>query len=82
MTKLTIDIGGWIGSFLILYAYYGLSYGRFKSTGASYHLLNVIASILLIANTVFYGAYPSGFVNAVWAFIGLSVLVRRPKQGV
>jgi hypothetical protein len=80
MRTLWVDIAGWIGSFLILYAYFGNSTGRLKSTGTSYQFLNVAASILLIINTVYYGAYPSSFVNVVWAGIGLTVLIRKPKK--
>ena len=54
MTKLLIDIAGWIGSFLILFAYFGISTGKLKSGGTDYQLLNVTGSILLILNTVFY----------------------------
>jgi hypothetical protein len=79
MTKLWIDICGWIGSIVILAAYFGISTGRLKSAAVSYQLLNVAGSVLLIINTVFYGAYPSSFVNIVWAGIGVMAMLHKQK---
>jgi hypothetical protein len=43
------------------------------------------ASILLLINTMYYGAYPSSFVNAVWAVIGVvavAAVVRKNAKNI
>ena len=37
----------------------------------AYQFLNIIGSLFLAANTIFYRAYPSSFVNLIW--IGIAV---------
>jgi hypothetical protein len=44
----------------------------------AYQLLNIIGSVFLVANTIFYRAYPSSFVNVIWAGIAIfSIATRR-----
>ncbi len=46
-----------------------------------YQLLNIIGSLLLVANTIFYRAYPSSFVNLIWAGIAVfSITTRRRRR--
>ncbi|MEM1327326.1 MAG: hypothetical protein AAGI23_15290 [Bacteroidota bacterium] len=70
MMELAIDILGWIGSILLVAAYWMVSRGRIDPKSATYHGMNIIASILLTINTVYYGALPSATVNTIWIFIG------------
>ena len=76
MNELIIDIIGWIGSFLLVLAYWLISKGRLKSTTAAYQLLNIVGSIMLLVNAYYYRAYPSSAVNVVWTFIGLYWLIK------
>lgn len=80
MTALIIDISGWIGSLLLIYAYYSNSRNTMNAQSFTYQLLNVIGSLLLIINTVYYGAYPSAAVNIIWVFIGLHYLTANSKN--
>ncbi len=74
MTVIIIDLLGWIGSFLLVFAYYQNSKNAMNAQSFAYQFLNVIGSLLLIVNTFYYGAYPSGTVNIIWVFIGLRYL--------
>ncbi len=47
------------------------SKGKIDAQSYIYQLLNIIGSLLLIVNTLFYGAYPSSAVNIIWVFIGI-----------
>ena len=82
MDQLAFDVLGWIGEFLLLLAYAAVSFGKLKADSSAYQYLNIVASVLLLANTLFYGAYPSSFVNGVWTVIALVAIVsifRRPR---
>lgn len=37
----------------------------------AYQFLNIVGSLLLVTNTIFYGAYPSTFVNMLWVAIAI-----------
>jgi hypothetical protein len=73
--KLLIDITGWVGSVCVLAAYGLLSTHKITSHSKLYQALNIIGSICLIINTLFYSAYPSTFVNIVWLIIAIFALI-------
>ncbi len=75
-THLFINLIGWIGSAAVIIAYLLVSINRVKSDTAIYQILNLIGGVFLIVNTIYWGAYPSSFVNLVWVGIALSSLVR------
>ena len=65
---------------------YGLvSFKKLAPDSLAYLTMNIVASVFLLANTLYYGAYPSSFVNAVWTVIAVaaiaSVVKRNAKQG-
>ena len=75
-----IDAIGWIGAAALLVAYAMVSHKKLEGDSAIYQLLNVSGSILLAANTIFYGAYPSTFVNLIW--IGIAVVAMATRKRV
>ena len=74
--QLIVDILGWIGSVEVILAYGLISAKRVDASSQFYQWLNLTGAILLIINTVYYGAYPSTFINLVWVFIALAALYR------
>jgi len=74
--KILMDICGWIGSALILIAYFMISNHRVNSKSYVYQWLNSIGSILLICNTLYYRTYPVATLNLIWLGIGITSLVR------
>src|SRR5205823_4275017 len=55
-----------------------VSHKKLEGDSATYQLLNISGSLLLAANTIFYGSYPSTFVNLIWAAIAVfSIAARR-----
>ncbi|QHT71003.1 hypothetical protein GXP67_32315 [Rhodocytophaga rosea] len=74
--KTLIDVVGWAGSILVVAAYISVSYERLKLSPRLFQLLNAGGSICLIANTIYYQAYPSAAVNVIWLFIALVSLGR------
>jgi hypothetical protein len=72
------DAIGWAGAACLLAAYAMISAKKLEADSTAYQLLNIIGSLFLVANTIFYRAYPSSFVNVVWAGIAvLSITARR-----
>ncbi len=66
-----VDIVGWIGAIALLVAYALVSARRVEGDSTSYQSLNLVGSILLIVNTIYYRAYPSAFLNLVWGAIAV-----------
>jgi hypothetical protein len=73
------DAIGWAGAAALLVAYATVSFKRLEATSTSYQLLNIIGSLLLAANTVFYRAYPSSFVNLIWMGIAVLSIANRKR---
>jgi len=48
-------------------------------SAALYQTLNAVGSVFLLFNTLYYGAYPSTFVNAAWLLIALHTMIRPRK---
>lgn len=71
-----IDPLGWLGSLILVSAYFMVSYDRLPASSLWYQWMNLIGSILLLINTAFYGAFPSSFVNVVWGIIAIAALYR------
>ena len=72
------DAIGWVGAAALLVAYAMVSHKKLEGYSATYQLLNISGSLLLAANTIFYGSYPSTFVNLIWAGIAVfSIAARR-----
>jgi hypothetical protein len=65
------DAIGWLGAAALLVAYAMVSSRRWQGHSSPFQLLNIGGSLLLAANTIFYGSYPSTFVNLVWAAIAI-----------
>ena len=70
---------GWVGAIALLIAYAMVSHKKLEGDSATYQLLNISVSLLLAANTIFYGSYPSTFVNLIWAGIAVFSIVTRKR---
>ena len=72
------DAIGWLGATFLLVAYAMVSSKKLEADSTAYQLLNIIGSVFLVANTLFYRAYPSSFVNVIWVGIAVfSITTRR-----
>ncbi len=78
--QLLIDVVGWVGTGCILLAYIMLSSGRLQGGSYGYQGLNLLGGIFLVVNTVYYGAYPSTFLNFVWAIIAIVALLQMRRS--
>ena len=73
------DAIGWVGAAALLIAYAMVSHKKLQGDSGTYQLLNISGSVLLAANTIFYGSYPSTFVNLIWAAIAIFSIVTRKR---
>ena len=73
------DAIGWLGAVALLIAYAMVSHKKLEGDSATYQLLNISGSLLLAANTIFYGSYPSTFVNLIWAGIAVFAIAARRR---
>ena len=73
------DAIGWVGAAALLIAYAMISHKKLEGDSAAYQLLNISGSLLLAANTIFYGSYPSTFVNLIWAGIAVFSIMTRKR---
>ena len=70
-----VEIVGWIGTFLLLTAYVLVSFKRLEGDSIRYQMMNVVAGLCLVTNTLYHGAYPPSFLNAVWSIIAVVAIV-------
>lgn len=77
LPKLLIDILGWSGSILYLFAYALVSLKKAEGDSFFYQGINILAGILLIIYTLYLGAYATTGLNAVWVAVGLFTLGRK-----
>jgi len=70
---------GWVGAAALLVAYAMVSHKKLEGNSAAYQVLNISGSLLLAANTIFYGSYPSAFVNLIWAGIAVFSIMTRKR---
>jgi Glycosyl hydrolase family 92 N-terminal domain len=69
--QLLVNVVGWLAAIAMLAAYVLLTLGRLKASSSSYHWLNIMSGVGLMANSGWNGAYPSVCINVVWLAIGL-----------
>jgi hypothetical protein len=75
--QLLIDIMGWAGTILFLVAYALVSLKKVEGDSNLYQGINLLAGVLLISNSFYWGAYPSVGLNVVWIGIAVYTLGRK-----
>lgn len=74
-----IEIIGWIGTILIVGAYFLNINGKIKSTAVPYILANLVGGILFSIYTYAHRTYPNMVVNVIWVFIAVAALLKKDK---
>jgi hypothetical protein len=77
--RIWFDVIGWVGAAILLIAYAMVSSRKLEGNSVTYQLLNIVGSILLAANTIFYRAYPSSFVNLIWMGIAIFSIANKRR---
>lgn len=74
-----IEALGWIGTILIVGAYFLNINGKIKSTAVPYILANLVGGILFSIYTYAHRTYPNMVVNVIWVFIAIAALLKKDK---
>lgn len=74
---------GFVGTFLVLGAYFLLSTGRIKAASLQYQGINLLGAVLLTLYGFMLAAWASIALNAIWGGIAVLALVRvaRSERG-
>ena len=68
--EVAIEIVGWGGATLILFAYLLLSAGKLTGQSPLYQWMNVVGAAGFVVNGWWHGALPSAVLNVIWMMIG------------
>ena len=77
--EILVEVVGWLGSSLVITAYFLNMQGLLPAHSPRYRWLNIIGSGCLIVLTMYHGALPAAAENAIWMAIGVVALVRARK---
>ena len=69
-TEIAVEVAGWAGAALILFAYLLLSMGRLTGQSPLYQWMNVFGAAGFVVNGWWHGAIPSAALNVLWFLIG------------
>jgi len=72
-----IEIIGWIGTVLIVGAYFLNINGKIKSTSVPYIICNIVGGVLFSIYTYAHRTYPNMVVNVVWVIIAVAAIVKK-----
>jgi hypothetical protein len=78
--EIVVEIVGWAGAALILFAYLLLSAGKLTGQSLVYQGMNVVGAAGFIVNGWWHGALPSATLNVLWLMIGLFASIRILKR--
>lgn len=76
-----VHIPGFIGTFLVLGAYFLLSTGRIRAASLQYQGLNLIGAALLTLYGFLLAAWASIALNGIWGLIAVVALLRVLRPG-
>ena len=73
------EIIGWIGTILIVGAYFLNINGKIKSSSVPYIISNLVGGILFSVYTYVHRTYPNMVVNIIWVIIAIAALMKKEK---
>ena len=68
--EIAVEIAGWAGAALILFAYLLLSAGRLTGQSLIYQGMNIVGAVGFVINGWWHRAVPSAALNVLWLLIG------------
>jgi hypothetical protein len=75
VAKILVEVAGWVGTLLVLWAYQRVSL-KGGEPGPSFYVMNAVGGAGLVLNGAVNGAWPSVGLNVVWVAVGVVALVR------
>ncbi len=68
---------GWIGTFLIVFAYFLVSFKRIGAVDPRYQWMNLIGSAAVGVNVFHQQAWPAVGLEIIWAVIAVLALIKK-----
>ena len=68
--EIAVEVVGWAGASLILFAYLLLSAGKLTGQSLVYQGMNIVGAAGFVINGWWHGAVPSAALNVLWLLIG------------
>ena len=68
--QFAVEVAGWTGALLILFAYLLLSMGKLTGQSLAYQVMNIVGAAGFVINGWWHGALPSAALNVLWLLIG------------
>ncbi len=76
MNEQIFVILGWIGMFLMILAYFLLARRTLGPNNISYHLLNGIAGVGVLASSVYVKLWPVAVLNIFWILVSIYSILK------
>ncbi len=74
-----IQIVGWVGTFLIVLAYFLVSYKKVDGSSKIYQAMNLLGAIGVGVNVFHQQAWPAVALQVVWGIIAIITLIKKQK---
>ena len=74
--NIVFELFGWAGAGLLLFAYYLSIHKEKEKSPYRLPIINLIGSLLLLGNAIYFKMYPFVLINAFWAIISAKELIR------
>lgn len=75
-----IQTTGWIGTILIVLAYFLVSYRKVSGTSKIYQAINLFGAIGVGINVFYQQAWPAVALQIVWGIIAIIALMKSKKD--
>ena len=78
--EIFVQVVGWIGAFLVVLAYFLVSYKKVQGDSRVYQLMNLIGAVGVGINASHQEAWPSFAIQIVWGIIAIVALAKSLKS--
>jgi hypothetical protein len=75
------ELIGWFGFVFIVSAYLFVTINLVEVNSISYHLMNFLGALCMVANAKHKGAKPLFWLNIVWSLVAIVGLLQLGKPG-
>lgn len=75
-----IEAVGWVGTFLVVLAYFLVSSKKISASGRKYQLLNLLGAGAIAINVYHHRAWPSLALQLVWGLIAITSLLKARQK--
>ena len=76
MANVIIQIIGWIGTALVVAAYFLISQKKLSSESRAYQLMNLFGALFISVNVGYQKAWPALGLQVVWGMIAIFELIK------